>query len=91
VLGRVDGLVFTAGVGENSPQVRERVCEGLEGLGIRIDSERNRSSTTGVRAIDSGEGAVRVLVVPTNEELEIAEQTFRCIQQAEHPGPSGRR
>jgi len=90
VLGHVDALVFTAGVGENSPDVRERVCAGLEGLGIRIDSERNRSATSGVRAIDAGEGAVRVLVVPTNEELEIAEQTLRCIERAEHRGPSGR-
>jgi acetate kinase len=79
VLGRVDALVFTAGVGENSPDVRERVCAGLEGLGIRIDPERNRAASSDVRSIDDGEGAVRLLVVPTNEELEIAEQTLRCI------------
>ncbi len=80
VLGRVDGLVFTAGVGENSPDVRERVCDGLEGLGIRIDPARNRAQAAGSRTIHAEGGAVAILVVPTNEELEIAEQTLRCVQ-----------
>jgi acetate kinase len=80
VLGRVDGLVFTAGVGENSPDIRRRVCDGLEGLGIRIDSARNRGDGNGPRAIHADGGAVAILVVPTNEELEIAEQTLRCVQ-----------
>ena len=79
-LGRVDGVVFTAGVGENSPEIRERVCDGLESLGIRIDRARNREPADGTRAIHSEEGAVPVLVVPTNEELEIADQTLECIR-----------
>ena len=80
VLGRVDGLVFTAGVGENSPDVRERVCDGLEGLGIRIDPARNRAQAAGSRTIHAEGGAVAILVVPTTEELEIADQTLRCVQ-----------
>ncbi len=81
VLGRVDGIVFTAGVGENSPEIRERVCQGLEGIGIRIDPARNRAAGKGVEAIHSDAVAVAVLVVPTDEELEIAEQTLRCVER----------
>ena len=80
VLGHVDGIVFTAGVGENSSAIRERVCDGLESLGIRIDPARNRAASEGVRAIHADGGALALLVVPTNEELEIAEQTLRCVQ-----------
>ncbi len=85
VLGRVDGIVFTAGVGENSPAIRERVCDGLEGLGILIDPSRNRAPSDGARAIHADDAAVALLVVPTDEELEIAEQTLRCIQDDSRP------
>lgn len=78
-LGHVDGIVFTAGVGENSADIRERACEGLEGLGVQLDEARNRASTTGVRPIHREGAALAVLVVPTNEELEIAEQTLQKI------------
>ena len=79
-LGRVDGVVFTAGVGENSPEIRERVCGGLEWLGIKVDRARNQEPAEGARSIHADEGAVPVLVVPTNEELEIADQTLECIR-----------
>ena len=79
-LGHVDGIVFTAGVGENSADIRERACEGLEGLGIQLDEARNRASAKRVRPIHREGAPVAVLVVPTNEELEIAEQTLRCIR-----------
>jgi acetate kinase len=82
VLGRVDALIFTAGVGENSPEIRQRVCQGLEALGIRVDASRNLDAKKGIRAVDHDESGVRVLVVPTNEELEIAEQTLRCVRAA---------
>ncbi len=81
VLGRVDVLVFTAGVGENSPEIRRRVCKGLEGLGIRLDPGRNEASGEGIREIHAEGGSVALLVVPTDEELEIAEQTLRCIER----------
>lgn len=78
-LGRVDALIFTAGIGENSPEVRARTCAGLESLGISLDPEKNRLRSPDIRAIQGSSGRVRVLVVPTNEELEIAEQTVHCI------------
>jgi acetate kinase len=79
VLGRVDALIFTAGIGENSPEVRARTCSGLEALGISLDPEKNRIRSPEIREIQAASGGVRVLVVPTNEELEIAEQTAQCI------------
>lgn len=79
-LGQADAIVFTAGVGENSPDIRERSCEGLGALGVELDRTRNRARKTGSREIQREGAPVAVLVVPTNEELEIAEQALRCIQ-----------
>jgi acetate kinase len=78
-LGRLDALVFTAGVGENNQTVRARVCQGLEGFGVRLDPERNRVRSPDPRTISGHDSAVAVLVVPTNEELEIAEQTLAMV------------
>ena len=80
-LGRTDAIVFTAGIGENSPEIRARVVAGLLGLGIEIDPARNETPGTETREIQSADSAVKVLVIPTDEELEIAEQTVECIQQ----------
>lgn len=80
VLGRVDALVFTGGIGENSALIRAQACTGLEQLGIIIDANRNETRCDGPFAIQSDAGRVRVLVVPTNEELEIAQQTLECIR-----------
>jgi acetate kinase len=85
VLGRLDALVFTAGVGENSPEIRELCCRGLEGLGIKIDRSRNGECRGDVRDAASESGRVRILVVPTNEELRIAQETKRTIDEAEGP------
>ena len=70
VLGRVDALVFTAGVGENSPLLREMVCAGLNGLGISLDAAKN-----GANEVVVGNGRLPVFVIPTDEEREIAEET----------------
>ncbi len=78
-LGRADAIVFTAGVGENSPIVRAAALAGLEGLGIEIDRERNESRDRGVREISTDASRIRVLVVPTDEELEIAVQTAGLV------------
>ncbi|SEM65778.1 acetate kinase [Cryobacterium sp. TMT1-3] len=78
-LGRVDVISFTAGVGENAPLVRERALAGLEALGIRIDPERNAAADRGARIISADDSAVTVLVIPTNEELEIARQTLATV------------
>ena len=86
VLGGADAIVFTAGVGENSPTVRARSCAGLERLGIRIDPTRNDARAEGrILDVAADDSATAILVVPTNEELEIAEQTLATIA----PGQSG--
>jgi acetate kinase len=79
VLGRVDALVFTAGVGENSHLVRAGVCDGLRSLGVRLDPARNQARSEVPRTVSSHDSPVAVLVVPTNEELEIAEQTLAAV------------
>ncbi len=80
VLGRVDAIVFTAGVGENSPEIRERACAGLEVLGIRLDTGLNRADGSGARAIHQQGSSPAIWVIPTDEELEIAEQALRCVE-----------
>jgi acetate kinase len=79
-LGRLDALVFTAGVGENSVALRSQALEGLEGLGISVDPARNASKSRDARYISPDGSPVAVLVIPTNEELEIARQTVAVIQ-----------
>jgi acetate kinase len=76
VLGGCDALVFTAGIGEHSPLVRRRVCTGLAVFGIAIDDERNERSDV---VISTDDAPTAVLVVPTDEEHAIAEQTARVV------------
>jgi len=81
VLGRLDAIVFTGGIGENSGAVRSAVCSGLRHLGITVDERRN-GSVAGKAAEIQEEGAtVRVLVVRTNEELEIALQAEAVVEK----------
>jgi acetate kinase len=82
VLGRVDAITFTAGVGENAPVVRAASLSGLAALGIEIDAERNAA---GEPIISTGSSRIRVCVVPTDEELEIAIQS-RAALGLEDPG-----
>ena len=79
-LGRVDAIVFTAGIGENDAQLRAQVCAGLEGFGVRVDDERNTAGGRGVRDVSASDSRVRVLVVPTDEELEIARQALSLVR-----------
>lgn len=81
VLGRLDALTFTAGVGENDQKVRAMACAGLEPLGIVLDPERN-AGRGGARVISADDSAVTVLVVPTNEELAIARQALEVVDAA---------
>ncbi len=81
-MGGLDALVFTAGVGENSPLVRKKCCENLEFLGIRINDERNEEAKGVEAEIQTNGSRVKVLCVPTNEELVIALDTRRVIQEA---------
>lgn len=78
-LGGGEVIVWTAGVGENSAEVRRRTCEGLEWLGVELDPDRNNAAGDGIREISTDGSRVRVLVVPTNEELEIARQTLETV------------
>jgi acetate kinase len=78
-LGRVDAIVFTAGVGENAALVREWSLAGLEGFGVELDPERNGLRAPGARRISTDESRTTVLVVPTDEELEIARQTIATV------------
>jgi acetate kinase len=77
-LGGLDALVFTGGIGENSATVRERVCEGLGFLGIRLDPDRNAAHAP---VISNEDASVIVRVVPTDEDLMVARHTRRLIEQ----------
>jgi len=72
-------VVFTGGIGENDHWLRQRCCEGLSRLGIIIDAEKNQTVATDCAAINAEESGVKVLVVHTQEELEIALQAQSCI------------
>jgi len=78
----LDVLVFTAGVGENSATVREKVCTQLSFFGIELDSQANLRPERGERRISSNQSRVQVLVIPTNEELVIARDTYKLIANA---------
>jgi len=82
VLGRVDAVVFTGGIGENASAIRQRICEGLKHIGIAIDAVKNRSSGRAIFEIQKDGQPVRVLVIRTDEEREIALQTISTIEKA---------
>ncbi|MEM9857537.1 MAG: acetate kinase [Bacteroidota bacterium] len=80
ILGRLDAVIFTAGVGENSAFVREQVCDDLGVLGIEIDKKLNLEVSGSIKEFNQADSRVKLLVVPTNEELEIANQTVRLLE-----------
>lgn len=93
VLGRVDVLVFTAGIGERSARIRELCCRGLSGLGIHLDPEKNRRRSDPPFDVQSAQSPVKILVIPTDEELEIAEQTLAFTRErkaSDRQGPGVR-
>ena len=77
-LNGADALVFTAGIGENDPTVRADICEGLTNLGFKIDPEKNKARETVISADDS---PIKILLIPTNEELVIARDTARIVSE----------
>ena len=79
VLNGLDAIIFTAGVGENDANIRMLVCAGMTFLGIKIDEEKNNVRSGVIREINTKDSAVKVLIVPTNEELEIAEECFKLL------------
>lgn len=80
VLGGLDALVFTGGVGENDPVVRQFICDRLLVLGIALDQKKNIDCTGKAGSIADDASRAKVLVIPTNEELEIARQTFTLLR-----------
>jgi acetate kinase len=79
-MGGADALVFTAGIGENRADLRAAICANLEGLGIALDTAVNQSTRASEMVISRGDAKVRVLVVPTNEELVVAREVQRLLQ-----------
>jgi acetate kinase len=79
ILGGVDAITFTAGVGENDDAVRESVCDRLAPLGFLLDDEANKIRSKEPRRISQPDSPVQILVVPTNEELAMARETQKVI------------
>ena len=82
-LNGLDAIIFTAGVGENDALVRKLVCQNMDYLGVQLDEEKNSERAKGIREISQSGSPVKVLVVPTNEELEIARQCVELLEAAE--------
>jgi acetate kinase len=84
-MGGADAIVFTGGIGENSPEIRARICEGLEWAGLRLDGKRNKQMVGAEGQISSDESSLHAFVIPTDEELLIARDTVRCILKEPRP------
>ena len=80
-LGGCDCLVFTGGIGENGADIRWAVCQGLGDLGFQLDTELNRKTRAVEQRIDAGGGRTQIWVVPTNEELIVARQTYKALSR----------
>ena len=81
VMNGLDAIVFTAGIGENSDVIRRLVCRNLDYLGIELDEEKNAVRSKEIREINTPGSRVKILVVPTNEEREIAKQSYKLLQE----------
>ena len=77
ILNGVDAIVFTAGIGENAYYLRERILKNFEYIGLKIDKTRNKNNKTIISAKNS---KIKALVIPTNEELQIARETFELVK-----------
>ena len=81
VMGGVDAIVLTAGVGENCDKMRRMIFAGLQPLGIKIDLEKNRKGLRGEREISTDDSEVRIVIVPTDEEYMIARDTYQLVKE----------
>lgn len=80
-MGGVDAIIFTAGIGENTPVMRDAITKNLEAFGIKVDPEKNEKAIRGAQMdISADDSKVKVLVVPTNEELMIAKETLELLK-----------
>lgn len=81
IMNGLDAIIFTAGIGENSSIIRDLICTDLEFLGIKLDANRNLVRSKEIREINEESSKVKVLVIPTNEELEIAKQAYELLRE----------
>ena len=81
VLNALDAIVFTAGVGENDVLIRQMICRNMEFFGIKLDDDKNKTRSANLKEIGTDDSRVKILIVPTNEELEIVEQCFELINK----------
>jgi len=79
-LNGADAIVFTAGTGENQTNIRAAICANLENLGIKIDAEKNNSTRTTEAIVSAADSAVKIFVIPTNEELVVAREAKRFLE-----------
>ena len=79
ILNGIDGLVFTAGIGENSTAVREKICANLHALGIEMDAKKNNEPSVEERFVSTANSKVKIMIIPTNEELMIARESKVCL------------
>ena len=75
----VDAIIFTAGIGENSALIRKMACSDMDFLGIQLDQDKNDARSNNLREIQNSDSNIKVLVIPTNEELEIASQVYDLV------------
>jgi len=80
-MGGVDLLIFTGGIGENDPFTREETCKGLEYMGIEFDSQKNAGVRSKEVVLSKDSSKVKVMTIPTNEELIIVEHTHRIVTE----------
>ena len=81
IMNGLDAIVFTAGIGENSHVIRKLVCSEMDFLGIELDEVKNLVSAKKITKINSEKSKVAILIVPTNEELEIAKQSYKLVME----------
>ncbi len=80
-MGGVDAIIFTGGIGENAPESREEICKGLEFMGLEFDKDKNKSIRGKEAIISTDNSKVKAMIIPTNEELIIAQDTARIIKE----------
>ncbi len=84
-MGGADAVVFTGGIGENSPDIRERICDGLDWFGLKLDETKNEEAIGKEERISTDDSKLHAYVIPTDEELLIARDTVRCVLGEPHP------
>jgi acetate kinase len=84
-MGGAEAVVFTAGIGENAPGIRARICQGMEWAGLKIDEGRNQQTVGKEGQISTDDSTLHAYAIPTDEELLIARDTVRCILGEPHP------